>query len=63
MTTTTIFLARPAGVRITTRELPRNVRDSNPQQWLLLDSITVVNERGHDITIPTENIASVEVAP
>ena len=61
-TRTTIFLARPAGVRITTAEPPKGVRDSNPQQWLLLDSITVVNERGHEVTIPTENIASVEVA-
>lgn len=61
MSLTTVFLSRPAGVRITSNEPPIGLADANPQKWLLLDSITLVNQRGARVTIPTENIASIEV--
>ncbi len=53
--TTTIFLRAPAGVAIKT-----NLDANEASNALYLDTLTVVNERGATVHIPTENIASIE---
>jgi hypothetical protein len=60
---TTVFLRRPAGVAIRTSHPLDEQFGLDLARAAAGDSniLTITNERGHTVLIPTDNIASIEV--
>lgn len=58
--TATVFLRQPVGVAI---HVPAGIdaEDAQAAAAGYLDALTVINDRGHTVIIPTDNIASVEL--
>lgn len=56
----TVFLKLPAGVAIRTDDIPTTKAATDALGWEVL---VLTNDRGQQVIIPTDNIASIEINP